>query len=92
MDSDGDGRVSFEDFRTGLRTVKKMLKYPQPTAHSTPGDRMKSNYESYYSVNPASFTIPNCCKLSGRSSVNLSRCVTTLVAPVSCLWCIIDRW
>ena len=47
MDSDGDGRVSFEDFRTGLRTVKKMLTCPQPTAHSTPGGKIGGDGKRY---------------------------------------------
>ena len=36
MDTDGDGRVSFEDFCSGLKTVRKMLTKPPPKAHSTP--------------------------------------------------------
>ena len=37
MDTDGDGRVSFEDFRSGLKAVRKMLiNNPPLNARSTP--------------------------------------------------------
>ena len=37
MDTDNDGRISFEEFRSGIHTVSKQL--TKPTIQSTPDNR-----------------------------------------------------